>query len=114
MYYITESFENFQEVYKLINYEPAQVATEWWNQQEVEVAQTVEDPFEEQYAENVDWQETVTEIMVNAMAKAHPSTNERDLEKLREKIINNGEVSWQAVAGFWSKMGTGYAQSWRS
>ncbi|MBO2545629.1 acyl-CoA--6-aminopenicillanic acid acyltransferase [Salegentibacter sp. BDJ18] len=111
---VQQSFENFQEVYKLINYEPAQVATEWWNQQEVEVAQTVEDPFEEQYAENVDWQETVTEIMVNAMAKAHPSTNERDLEKLREKIINNGEVSWQAVAGFWSKMGTGYAQSWRS
>jgi predicted choloylglycine hydrolase len=111
---VQQSFENFQELYKLINYELAQVATEWWSQEALEVAQTVEDPFEEQYAENVDWQETVTEIMVNAMAQAHPSTNERDLEKLRGKIINNGEVSWQAVAGFWSKMGTGYTDSWRS
>jgi len=111
---VEQTFDNFQEVYKLINYEPAQVATEWWNQDAVEIAQTVEDPFEEQYAENVDWQETVTEIMVNAMAQAHPKTNERDLEKLRGKIINNGEVSWQAVAGFWSKMGTGYADSWRN
>ncbi|PRX51962.1 C45 family autoproteolytic acyltransferase/hydolase [Salegentibacter salegens] len=111
---VEQSFENFQEVYKLINYEPAQVASEWWIQEAVEMAQTVEDPFEEQYAENVDWQETVTEILVNAMAQAHPTTNERDLEKLRGTIINNGEVSWQAVAGFWSKIGTGYADSWKS
>ncbi len=111
---VAQTFENFQEVYKLVNYEQVEVATGWRNQENVAIAQTLEDPFEEQYAENVDWQETVTEIMVNAMAQAHPSTNDKELEKLRGKIINNGEVSWQAVAGFWSKMGTGYADSWRS
>lgn len=111
---VVQTFENFQEVYKLINYEQAEVATEWWNQQAVEMAPTLEDPFEEQYAKNLDWQESLTEILVNSMAHAHPATDKRELEKLRGKIIDNGEVSWQAVAGFWSKMGTGYADSWRS
>jgi predicted choloylglycine hydrolase len=111
---LQQTFENFQEVYKLINYEPAQIAAHNWNQPAIEMGNTVEDPFEEQYAENLDWQESITEIMVNAMAQAHPSTNEKELEKLRGEIINDGEVSWQAVAGFWSKMGAGYYDSWRN
>ena len=111
---VEQTFENFQEVYRLINYKQAQVAPDLWKQEVVETIKTVEDPFEEQTVQNVEWQETVTEIMVNAMAQAHPSTNEQELEKLRGKIIDNGEVSWQAVAGFWSKIGSGYADNWRS
>jgi len=109
---VEQTFDNFQEVYKFINYKQAEVLTELWKQEAVEIVKTVEDPFEGQTTQNIDWQESITEILVNAMAQAHPSTNEQELEKLRGKIIDNGEVSWQALAGFWSKVGSGYADSW--
>lgn len=111
---VQQSFENFQEVYKLINYEEPRVSTELWDQKTIEAAKKLEDPFEEQFKGSVDWKQTVTEILVNAMAQAHPSTSDRELEKLRGKIIEKGEVSWQAVAGFWTKMGTGYGDTWRN
>lgn len=111
---VEQTFDNFKEVYKLINYQQAEVTPEVWKQEVVQTHKTVEDPFEEQSIYNIGWQETVTEILMNAMAQAHPSTDEQDLEKLKGKIVDNGEISWQAIAGFWSKMSSGYTDSWRN
>lgn len=110
---IVQTFGNFMELDKLVNYSQAKPAIEYWDQKTVEMAQTVEDPFATQTAENVDWQENVTEILINAMTQAQPEADKQELGRLKGKIMNNGEISWQAVAGFWSNMGTAYADSWR-
>lgn len=110
---VEQTFDNFQEVYKCIEYDRVEVS-DLLHRETIDAAIKVDDPFEQLYTQNADWQETVTDILIKAMAQTYPATNERDLKKLRGKIMDNGEVSWQAVAGFWSKMGTGYADAWRA
>ena len=57
---------------------------------------------------SVEWQKTVSDTLVNAMAYANPSVDKKQLEELRGDLTHRGEVSWEVLADFWSKIGTGY------
>ena len=59
------------------------------------------------------WEETLTDIMVNVMAGAKPHPNKKQLEHLRGKMLKNGEISWKAVADFWSRPVVGNWDKWK-
>jgi len=114
---VKQTFSDFKEVYKLINYDQAEVVQEVTGTHEqvpLETAQAFYQPMKKEIHTQVDWQETVTNTLFNAMAQANPSANKEQLEALRGKLLNRGEVSWEVLADFWSKMGTGYSDSWKN
>lgn len=114
---VKQTFADFKEVYKLINYDQAEVVQEVTGTHEqvpLETAQAFYQPMKKEIHTQVDWQETVTNTLFNAMAQANPSANKEQLEALRGKLLNRGEVSWEVLADFWSKMGTGYSDSWKN
>lgn len=103
---IEQSFSNFQEVNQLIHYKEDEILNSLVNSEAIEIQR--EDSLQV-YAQNVQWQENISDIFINAVAQAHPTTSKKELGKLKEKIINNGEISWKAVAGLWSNMNPTYA-----
>lgn len=111
---VKQTFEDFREEYRLISYrQPAAAPLRVVTRENVQVESplvTMESPLKQ--TADYDWQETVTRTLIDAMAQANPSTDKKELEKLRGKLISRGEVSWEALAGFWSKTGSGYGESW--
>lgn len=114
---IIQSFENFREEYKLINFDQPSVAPilpELWSQSIAEPGNNENLMNQEQQISQPEWQQTVTDTLVKAMAQSNPSADKDDLENLRGTLIKRGQVSWEVLADFWSKMGTGYAKIWKN
>lgn len=114
---VKQTFADFREEYKLINYDQAEVVQEEIGVNDdapMPTAQAYYQPVMKETLRQVDWQETVTETLVSAMAQANPSANKEQLEALRGRLLNRGEVSWEVLADFWSKTGTGYTDSWKN
>lgn len=114
---VRQTFADFQEEYKLINYNQSTVVkapaqTEVQIPAEIRVESTRQ--WKKSAASQQDWQETLATTMINAMAYANPSADKKELENLKEKLVKRGEVSWEVLADFWSKMGTGYSDTWRN
>ncbi len=114
---VRQTFADFQEEYKLIDYHQPTLEKET-SLTAVELPAEVSfEPtrqLKKAVATKPDWQETLTVTMIDAMAYANPSADKTQLENLREKLVRRGEVSWEVLADFWSKMGTGYSETWRN
>ncbi|MFN2261496.1 MAG: C45 family autoproteolytic acyltransferase/hydrolase [Psychroflexus sp.] len=106
---IKQSFDNFQEMEKLINYEQNKVLDEMFSQEVIDFAKALEDPFDKKYDQNLNLEDNVTEIIINKIAAAHPSKSKKELGRIREKIIDNGVFTWKSVSGLWSKISSKYA-----
>ncbi len=114
---VKQTFEGFTEEYRLINYDQPEVVQEIpaiADQVTSETAQAYYQPDKKENIKQVDWQETVTNTLVDAMAQANPSANKEQLEALRGKILNRGQVSWEVLADFWANMGKGHTDSWKN
>lgn len=111
--YLRQTFDDFEEQKVLIDYnqpEATPATSPYWSEATVE-AEEVQFEDQKQDAPKVDWEETVTEILVNAMSQANPAADKDQLKKLKGEILNKGEVSWEAVANFWTNLGSGYSAS---
>lgn len=113
--YMMQSFEDFQEEHRLIDFNPATTSAPVF----IPDAQPFKSPsrkFENQeiqYSQTTDWQEIVREALVNSMAQAKPAADKEEIKMLREKIIDNGQVSWKIVADFWTNFGSAYGEKGR-
>lgn len=114
---VTQTFENFQEQYKLINYnQPSVAPARVLKQERIQAEKAYARPIvsEEQSTSEFEWQENVVETLVHAMAQAKPSANKEQLEKLRGELSQRGQVSWEVLADFWSQPGKGYRATWNN
>ena len=114
---ISQTFDGFQEQYKLINYNQLWVApAKVVNKEKAIVHETLsqEQTIQEQPINGMEWQETLSDTLVNAMAHSNPSADNEELENLRKKLLNRGEISWEILADFWSKSGKGYGATWNN
>lgn len=114
---VSQTFDAFQEQYKLINFEQASAKPAKMFREEkssVESYSTRPISVQKENSAQVEWQETLTETLVNAMAQANPTVDKEQLEQLRGELIHRGEVSWEVLADFWSKKGTDYWSAWKN
>lgn len=113
--YVLQSFEDFEEITRIIDLEPAIAgkSISHLSADEVQVKASERSPrqFKERKSP-ADWQEELCEIMVDAMAAANPSADKKQLNKLRENLLDEGQVSWQAIANFWMNPAKGDRNSW--
>jgi uncharacterized membrane protein len=113
---VKQTFNNFKEEYHVIQFSqslglPLPISGTEQIASETKILKT-KPPVHE--SSGVEWQETVTNTLVDAMALANPSADKKELENLRGKLINRGQVSWELLADFWSKTGSGYGDSWKN
>ncbi len=110
---ISQTFTGFQEQYKLINFNQPSVAPALVIKKEkVGVESTLNhQSVQDRSTFGLEWQETVSDTLVNAMAHSNPSLHKEDLEQIRGKLINRGQISWEILADFWSKPGAGYSSN---
>ena len=104
--YVLQSFEDFEEISRIIDFEPSGANKQVQrpgkvNPEEMDAYQLPIRQYKERKSP-ADWQEDLCDIMIDAMAAANPSADKKQLNKLRQNLINDGQVSWQAVANFWS------------
>ncbi|WP_373520831.1 C45 family autoproteolytic acyltransferase/hydolase [Aquiflexum sp.] len=114
---ILQSFNYFKEEYRLIEFDQPAVApvlAERFHQPISQTANRIDRTYQEQQVSQPDWQKTVTDTLVKAMAQANPSADKEELEAFRNKLMKRGQVSWEVLADFWSKMGTGYSSFWKN
>lgn len=113
---VRQTFDNFEEQYRLINYSSAVVPQEEdsWSAEIPKEAEPLVIPLNPDTNDNREWQETVRKTLINAMAQANPSADKEELEKLHNGLVKRGEISWEVLADFWSNTGTGYWESWRN
>lgn len=114
---VSQTFEDFEEQYKLINFEQdSAMLVEAFKQDtaSVENNNSAEKWIPKDGATTIEWQKTVSEALTNAMAYANPSADKEQLEQLRGDLIHRGEISWEVLADFWSKVGTGYGTKWNN
>lgn len=110
---ILQDFDSFREESRVIDFEQQPlVSSEVWDQ----AASIPSDYVDQNYTVNpqVDWQQTVTDTLVKAMAQVNPSADAETLDNLREKLMERGQLSWEVLADFWSKIGTDYSNSWKN
>ncbi|WP_029033513.1 C45 family autoproteolytic acyltransferase/hydolase [Salinimicrobium terrae] len=113
--YVLQSFEDFEEMSRIIDFDPASANKSVQQPTPNPVAMDAYQPPIQKFKERkspTDWQEKLCEIMVDAMAAANPSADKKQLNKLRENLMDDGQVSWQAMANFWSNPGKGSRDSW--
>ncbi|MFO7719813.1 MAG: C45 family peptidase [Gillisia sp.] len=110
---IRQTFDGFQEQYKLINYNQLWVAPAKAVIKE-KVQRTLQEvlPVQDSSLNGLEWQETLSDNLVNAMAHSNPSLDIEELENFRKKLLNRGEISWEVLADFWSKPGKGTGATW--
>lgn len=106
---LQQSFNDFREESRIISYDaaPAAVAADLWNRSRAGINRSAV-PYSRVSGDYAGWQEIVSNTLVIAMAQANPAADKEQVETLRGKLINRGEISWQALADFWSNTGTGY------
>lgn len=114
---VSQTFNNFQEQYKLISFEqagsePAQIFKEEPLRAENFLSENI--TFDQETSTEADWQQSVVETLVEAMAQAKPSINKQQLDNLRGKLYKENEISWEVVANFWSNKGQGYGSYWNN
>ncbi len=109
---IMQNFDSFKEKSIVIDFEQPLDAPELRDQ----VIPIPSNHVDQSYKENSqpDWQQTVTDTLVKAMAHANPSADEETLENLRGKLMERGQLSYEVLADFWSKTGTGYSNFWKN
>lgn len=108
---ILQDFDSFREVSRLIHFEQPLMVTEQW-----EPVYSPSNQVDQSYNKNAqpDWQQTVTDTLVEAMAQANPATDKATLENLRGKLMERGQLSWEVLADFWSNIGKGYSSFWKN
>lgn len=114
--YILQSFEDFQEESRVINFEQPMVPVRTTADLKKDTVKSVEmsnREYTEERAER-DWQETLTEVLVEALAKADPSADKEKLDAFRKKFNKGGEVSWEVLSNYWSDSARKYTQFWKS
>lgn len=114
---ISQSFDGFHEQYKLINYnQPSVAPAKVIKRENVNAQKTLlqTQTIQDQSVNGLEWQETLSETLVNAMAHSNPSADTNELEKFRKKLVNRGEISWEILADFWSKPGKGFGATWNN
>lgn len=106
--YIMQNFDDFQEEKRVIDFNQPAVSAK--NYRKDEVASGSFSKYSEPKKQNTggDWQEILTEVLVNAMAQATPSADKKELKNLKKNLINNGQFSWETVANYWAGSGSGY------
>ncbi|QYA25898.1 acyl-CoA--6-aminopenicillanic acid acyltransferase [Gramella sp. MT6] len=105
---ISQSFQDFQEQYKLIEFDQPSIRPE---KVSADNPMYIPDSLLNNQDE-VNWQETVTAAIANAMATANPDLDKEELKNLQGELIHRGEVSWEVLADFWSRVGTDYGRRW--
>ena len=113
---VTQTFDTFQEQYKLINYnQPSVAPAKAVALENSQVAKAFSRPatFKNKTSTKPNWQEDLVETLVHAMAQAKPSADKEQLNNLRGKLYQKGEVSWEMLSDFWSKTGNGYGATWK-
>jgi hypothetical protein len=114
---VTQTFEGFQEQYKLIQFEEAAMASVQDNAWASVPSETPKITSQEAVVPNTsrpDWQETVNEALVSA--KEH-SSKAKDREKsglLDDTMVHRGEISWEIVADYWANVGKSYWEKWQN
>ncbi len=112
---ILQNINDFKEEYRLIEFEQPSLNPVLEIQQTyTQTTNNVNQTYQDQQTTQPDWQDTVTDTLVKAMAHANPSADKKELETLRKNLIGRGQVSWEVLADFWSKMGTGYSNFWKN
>ena len=92
---LSQHFTNFTETHRVIDLDKIVSDVQRHSHQETPINRPT----------TADWQETVTESIVNAMAQKNPSASKEQLEKLRKKINKRGMLSWKTVMDYWKKIG---------
>ena len=116
---VRQSFDAFQEQYKLIKYnQPAPTAvpvpaTAIWEQVPADAAQWIPQPSNGSAATATDWQEAVADTIVNSMAQNHMPEGQKNLKSLRKNMLRRGQISWEILADYWANIGRGYWEKWR-
>lgn len=109
---IMQDFDSFREESRVIDFEQPLVASELGDQ-----AATVPSNYRDQnftVNSQMDWQQTVTDTLVKAMSRANPSADGETLSSLRETLMERGQLSWEVLADFWSKIGIDYSNTWKN
>ncbi|MFO8147582.1 MAG: C45 family autoproteolytic acyltransferase/hydrolase [Bacteroidota bacterium] len=108
---IPQTFDGFQEQYKLINYNklseaPAKVV----NKEKAKIQRTLRQaqPVQDQTLNGLEWQESISDSLLKAMEHLNPSADIEELEILQKKILNRGEISRKVLTDFWTKAGKEY------
>lgn len=110
---ITQDFANFKEEYKLIRLSQAE-ALPRHKIQSKEVPIPAEQSFDHTDHDKAnEWQPFLTDILINAMSYAQPYADKKELKRLRERMDQNPEISWQALSDYWSKRGASYSNVWK-
>ena len=91
---ISQTFDSFQEQFKLIEFEEASERP----------AKIIEDELSSPY----EWKKTVSGSLANSLAQVYPSVDKKQVEQWRGELINKGEISWEVLADFWSNKVTKY------
>ena len=114
---VSQTFDAFQEQYKLINFEQAATApVEIYKEAPLRAESFLSENiiFDQETSTELDWQESVAETLVRAMAQAKPSIDKDQLDDLRGELYKENELSWEVLANFWSKTGKGYGTYWNN
>lgn len=114
---VSQTFDDFQEQYKLIDFEQISSNPSEIYEEEIIIAKnpvTENTNSKQELYTQLDWQKTVTETLVRAMAQAKPYVDKEQLDKLRGQIYHKEHLSWEALANFWSKTGKGYGTYWNN
>ncbi len=114
---VRQTFDVFQEQYKLINFEqaatePVEIYKEKPLRAESFLSENI--TFEQETSTELDWQESVAETLVQAMARAKPSIDKEQLNNLRGQLYKENQLSWEVLRDFWSKSGKGYGTYWNN
>ena len=114
--YILQSFEDFQEESRIINFEQPTAPNRTTADLKRNTMKSVKISNREYNKERTekDWQEMLTEVLVEALAKADPSADKEKIEAFREKFNKGGEVSWEVLSDYWSNSAKKYTDFWKS
>ena len=114
---VSQTFDGFQEQYKLINFEqaatePAEIYKEEPLRAESFLSENI--TFEHENSTELDWQESLADTLVRAMSQAKPSIDKKQLDNLRGQLYKKDQLSWEVLANFWTKSGKGYETYWNN
>lgn len=111
-----QSFEDFREENKLIQFkEPSKIHEQREPLMNVVSERASYSPQETAtlIPTKVDWQETVTESIVNGMLHSGKPEEIETLQALHNNMVQRGEVSWEILADYWAKVGNSYWEKWK-
>ncbi|WP_373519576.1 C45 family autoproteolytic acyltransferase/hydolase [Pricia sp.] len=114
---VTQTFEGFQEQYKLIQFEEsakASIPYTDWASVTSEIPKNTPQEAVVPGTSKPNWQETVTETLVSAMAHSSNAEDNEQSQLLRKNIVHRGEISWEILADYWANLGKSYWGKWQN